>query len=140
MKRPAIALAVIVALLLTGCAGTTDDAASEPHGLAQSVPSESPEPLVAETSAPAEVGTDAAYLEQLREALEGSGGNSIPDATDEQLIAAGHDACEQLAEGRTFDDIRVVEDEPMSPTGYKDSIRIAAAASVHFCPEFDPGA
>lgn len=136
-KRTAatITAAALILLTLAGCAGTPEEAPSEPRGFVQSVPSQTAEPLVAEATEPAEVGTDTAYLEQLRKALEGSGGNSIPDATDEQLVTAGHEACEQMLSGVDQFDVRVVENEPETGVGYKDSLRIAGAAIKHFCPD-----
>lgn len=148
-KVTAVAITATALLLvaLTGCAdtgtsagggdGSTDRTSTEQTETP--TPSDSPDPLVAETPGPEDaVGTDANYLAKLREALEGSGGNSIPNATDEQLLQAGHDACEQMSAGTALEDVRVVKDEPMTGVGYKDSLRIAAVAAKHFCPEFDP--
>ncbi|MEW2011413.1 DUF732 domain-containing protein [Microbacterium sp. NPDC078814] len=62
----------------------------------------------------------------------------IPNATDEQLIAAGHEACEQLESGVAAEDVRVVDGEkPHETTGYfYDSIAIRSGAVRSFCPEF----
>lgn len=142
MKRITVAaLAAVLMLGLAGCAesagaASTERAAAENHEAAAL--HETAEPLVADTTEPVERGTDAAYLSHLREALAGSGGNSIPDATDEQLVAAGRDACAQMSNGVALEDVRVIEDEPMTGVGFKDSLRIAAVAATHFCSEFDP--
>ena len=131
MKRASIAVAVLVALTLTGCAGTPESTATEPTQA-----NESAAPLTAETETPdAEVGTDEAYLADVRAALEANGGSSIPDATDEQLIAAGQDACEQMLAGTDQFDVRVIEGEQAGETGYVDSLRIAGVAVKHYCPD-----
>lgn len=136
-RTAAIAAVAVLLFALTGCG---EDADATPAGFADTAASaEKPAPLVADvTEAPAD-SVEAQYLEHLRRALEGSGGNSIPDATDEQLIAAGHEACEQMAAGATYGDVRVVDDEPETEVGFKDSNRIAATASIYFCTEFDVG-
>lgn len=43
MKRASIAVAVLVALLLTGCAGTADETPSEPQGATEAVETTAPE-------------------------------------------------------------------------------------------------
>lgn len=128
-KRIAAALALL-ALTLTGCTGTPDSAPSEP----EAVVVESPAPLVAEES-PAVHSTDAAFLAYVRENLLPE--TQIPNATDEQLIAAGHDACDQLAAGTASEDVRVVDGEQAHEvTGfYYDSIAIRNGASRTFCPD-----
>lgn len=132
------ALALLAALTLTGCAGATSSPSDDGSMMSRST-SETEAPLTAEPTSEPETGSDQAYLVQLRQALEGSGGNSIPDATDEQLIEAGQDACEQMAAGTALEEVRVVEDEPETGVGFKDSLRIAAVAAQHFCTEFNPG-
>lgn len=135
-RTTAIAAVVVLLFALTGCGEETATPADEPKPFAAPLTA-TEAPDTPEATTPDEI--EAEYLERLRTALEGSGGNSIPDATDQQLIDAGHEACEQMSAGIALSDVRVVENEPESPTGYKDSIRIAAVAAVYFCSEFDPG-
>lgn len=145
MKIKEAALAAVLLLTLTGCASTAAGASGEHAERASTAVEEptgaptTPDPLIAEPDEAAATGSEGAYLAQLREALEGSGGNSIPDATDEQLIQAGLDACEQMATGTALEDVRVIEKEPETGVGYKDSLRIAAVAAIHYCTEFNPG-
>lgn len=133
MKTRIAALALLAALALTGCAGT---AAPEEDERATSA--ESAAPLVAESPSPdVEAGPDEAYLTAVRAALEANGGSSIPDATDEQLLAAGADACEQMRAGTDMGDVRLIEGEQPTETGYTDSLRIAGGAAKHLCPDMD---
>ncbi|CAN7267826.1 DUF732 domain-containing protein [Microbacterium foliorum] len=122
MKRVSIAAAVLVALTLTGCAGTPDKAADE-----------SAAPLVAESPAEVEGGDEATYLEDVRAALPST--TVIPDATDEQLLEAGWEACERREAGEPGDDISVIEGEERNDYGiYLDSQAIVGAARQTLCP------
>lgn len=135
MKNRIAALTLLAALALTGCAGT---AAPEVDERATSAESESAAPLVAESPSPdAEVGTDEAYLAAVRDALEANGGSSIPDASDEQLLAAGADACEQMRGGTELKEVRVVQGEQPTEIGYVTSGLIAGGAAKHLCPDMD---
>lgn len=137
MKTRIAAIAAL-GLLLTGCAGGTDtDAKSrEITQATQAAPdaTESAAPLVAETpSAPTMDDTDATFLEYVRDKLLPE--TQIPNATDEQLIAAGHDACEQLENGTKLEDVRVVDGEkPHANGAYYDTSAIMNAALVTYCP------
>lgn len=124
MKRVSIAVAVLVALTLTGCAGTSDDAGDE-----------SAAPLVAESPAATDNkgGDEAAYLEDVRAALPST--TVIPNATDEQLLEAGWEACERREAGEPGDDISVIEGEERNDYGiYLDSQAIVGAARQTLCP------
>lgn len=133
MKRSVIAaVAAVLLLTLTGCAGATDAAPSEPQAAAQTV-EETPAPLVAEKTAPANDSPEAVFLEKLRAAFERDG-TSIPNATDEQLLDAAERACEQLTTGTAAQDVRVIDGETAAASGYfVDSMRIAAGASEYLC-------
>ena len=126
-KRTA-ALTAVLLLTLTGCAGTPDDAASESEHA-----SESAEPLVAET--PRAVVTDdaeAAFLEDVRDSLPAN--TLIPDATDEQLLAAGWEACDRRASEPVGEDISLIEGEERNEGGiYRDSLVIVGAAWGELC-------
>lgn len=100
----------------------------------QSVESETPEPLVADTSSPEASDADARFLEYVRSELLPT--TQIADATDEQLIAAGHEGCEQVKAGVPLEEIRLVEGEEPSTTGYYlDTSAIFSGAQLAYCPE-----
>ncbi|QLD10885.1 DUF732 domain-containing protein [Microbacterium oleivorans] len=85
------------------------------------------------TSPSAGAGADeSAFLAAVRENLPEN--TQIPDATDEQLLAAGADACEQIAEGTPGDQISVIENEQLGVLGtYDDSGAIVSAARTNLC-------
>lgn len=142
MKKVTAALAVLLALTLTGCgddASTTSGQSTErvaPSSEETTAPIEetaTPEPLVAQS--PVAAGADA-FLEFVRGRLA-TFPSQIPDATDEQLIAAGNDACERVESGESVDKMSVIEDEKPSEVGgyFFDSNAIIAGALMHLCPE-----
>lgn len=133
MPKRIAALAAVLVLTLTGCAGGAGDAGDE-----RTAPtaSESAAPLTAED--PAEKDTaesEAAFLEAFRD-LQATYASVIPDATDEQLLAAGYEACERLAAGEASTDITLIEGEERNPQSemYLDSVSIVSTASPHLCP------
>ncbi|CAN7154332.1 DUF732 domain-containing protein [Microbacterium foliorum] len=134
MKNRIAALALLAALALTGCAGT---AAPEGDERAASAESESAAPLEAETPAPEEAGGDdaeQAFLDNVRDNLPTP--TTIPDATDEQLLAAGMEACERLRAGETSDTITLIEGEQKNGADiYADSGAIITAARLSLCPD-----
>lgn len=100
----------------------------------QSVETENPEPLVAETSSPEASEADTRFLEYVRSELLPT--TQIADATDEQLIAAGHEGCEQVKAGVPLEDIRLVEGEAPTAAGYyMDTSAIFSGAQMAYCPE-----
>lgn len=136
MNRVAAALvAGAIALLLAGCAAPATTAA--PHHAEASTPA----PLVA-THAPSTPPTDptAAYLAHLRDRIEANHLSEIAGATDDQLVAAGHEACDQLAAGTDYFDVRVVQDETPDFGGYyAGSLLITGAATMFFCTDYLQG-
>lgn len=130
MKRSAVVLALLAALTLTGCTAAPDTAPSEPEDA-----TESAEPLAAET--PTEAGTseaDTLFLTYVRDNLLPE--TQIPDASDEQLIAAGHVACEQLESGVALEAVRVVEGEQPHKNGnFYDTSAIMNGALKAYCPD-----
>lgn len=105
------ALALVAALALTGCAGTADASGDERTAPAAS---ESTAPLTAETAEPTPeeaASPDDQYLTDVRTALTNGRETTIPNASDEQLLEAGHAACEQLAAGVEQSEVSVVEGE-----------------------------
>lgn len=135
-----ITAAIVALLVFTGCAGTpaTDSPAAPQTQVEQpaETPATEPEPLVAEApDAPdATNDRDAAFVALVRAKLLPD--TQIPNATDEQLIAAGRDACEQVADGVKLEDVRVVDGEKPYPNGiYYDTSAILNAALSAYCPE-----
>lgn len=132
------ALAVVFALTLTGCAGTPESAGDErpaPSASESTAPSATPEPLEAEMPANAD-DPDAKFLAYVRDTLLPD--TQIPNATDAQLIEAGHEACRQLESGTPHEEVRVVDGETPHPsTGYHyDTSAIMGGAVLSYCPQF----
>jgi hypothetical protein len=141
-------IAALVVLGLSGCsaavnADSVERVASEPSAVASAEPTVQPTPEVVETpvAAPVEiVPTEAPglpefngfssqrewYLKSLDGALSGA-------VSDDDLIAAGMLACEQMRNGETLNTARVV-----SGTGEaadQDNNNILWAAYYVYCPE-----
>lgn len=136
MKRTSIAaLTAVLLLTLTGCAETAGNASEERVAPAAV---ESTEPLAAaEPTAEPTEDADAAFLQYVVAELPPA--TSIADASDEQLIAAGHEACEQANAGVAWEEIRLVEGEQPTPNGdYLDSSAILNGALYNYCPELIP--
>lgn len=129
MKIRIALVAAALLLTLTGCSGAPANAGDERTAPAAT---ESAAPLVAETTEPEAANPHAAYLDGVRALLPEK--TQIPDATDEQLIAAGMAACERLAAGEASDLISVIEGETPNGLGsYNDSGMIVSAARTHLC-------
>ncbi|WP_091232657.1 DUF732 domain-containing protein [Microbacterium sp. 3J1] len=125
-------LALLGALTLAGCSGATDTTSDGQQS------TETAAPLTAETAEPEPEGAvspDAQYLTDVRTALTNGRETTIPNATDEQLVQAGQDACEQLAAGTPEADVRVVDGEQLDEQmgDYRESMIIVAIASKHLC-------
>lgn len=100
----------------------------------QSAESETPAPLTAETPSAEVSDADAGFLDYVRSELLPT--TQIADASDEQLIAAGHEGCEQIRAGVPLEEIRLVEGEvPTSAGYYMDSSAIFNGALYNYCPE-----
>lgn len=95
------------------------------------------EPLTAETPA-TDADPDAMFIDEARDRLSGLGAaTTIPNATDAQLMAGGHEACESMADGTAFSDVTVIEGEPRTQGSYLDSAAIASAGLLFYCPELN---
>ena len=128
------AAGAVLLLALTGCAGQAPTKAPAASA-SEEAPAETVEPLKATPQdEPAADGTpEEQYLASVREVLDPET-TQIPDATDEQLLAAGADACEQIADGTLPDKVRVIEGEqPDDAAYYVDSMIIGGAASKTLC-------
>lgn len=111
-------------------------ATSTPMPTASGKPSPASEPLVAET--PQATNPDELFIEEARDRLAGLGlATTIPNATDEQLIAAGHEACDALINQQPFNDVSVIEGEQRVQGSFLDSAAIATAGMLYFCPEIN---
>lgn len=126
MKRAGGIAAIGVVLLLAGCSAPTEGSA--PGEPAQS----SPAPLVAESPAASADESEQAFLDYVRENLPAD--TVIPDATDEQLLAAGAEACESLAESTDTTNVSLIEGEERNEGGYfYDSSVILTGAATSLC-------
>lgn len=137
--RAAAVAALVLVFALAGCSGANETAptSSGPAPSLSATPSETPETLTAEKpNAEAPADADAKFLAHVRDNVLPE--TQIPNATDEQLIAAGHDACDQLAAGTAYENVRVVENETPHPStgGYYDTSAIMGGAVLYYCPEF----
>ena len=137
MNRTAlVAATAAVLLLLTGCTagGQAEPAPSNSPAVA-SPSADADAPLVAETpsAVPSEASTpEAAFLTQVREVLPTD--TVIPNATDEQLLAAAQAACEQMAAGIDFSAVKVIDGEEANDLGvHRESALIAAVARKTIC-------
>lgn len=132
MKTRTLAATALLLLALTGCAGVAETASTdepEDSQTATSAPEETETPLVAETPAePEQTDAEAAYLKFLAD--HPRQGTVIPNATDEQRLAAGYEICAQLAEGKEGNEITVIEGETRNPDSgyYMDSFDMYSAA------------
>lgn len=132
MPKRIAALAAVLVLTLTGCAGGADDAGDERTAPATE---ESAAPLVAEESPAESSGSEDAFLVAFRD-IQTTYASVIPDATDEQLLDAGYEACDRLAAGEESTDISLIDGEERNPDSemYLDSVSIVGAAATHLCP------
>lgn len=129
MKRGLIAAGAVAMLLLTGC--TASEAASDGTGSSEA-PSASAASLVAETPAAVADGGETAFLTEVRAKLRPD--NVIPNATDEQLLAAGQKACEVLKTTPNTNAVSLIEGEPANGLGYyTDSGVIITVARGTLC-------
>lgn len=120
-------IAVAAVLTLTGCSGAVR---GEPE-VAETTPPATSAPLTAESPAAAPTG-EVAYLDAVREALPDN--TVIPNATDEQLLAAGEEACKVLDNGEDTMTVSLIDGEPKNGLGYyQDSGAIITAAATTLC-------
>lgn len=129
------AAAIAASLLLLGSLAGCSQGAADPAPAEDATASESTEaaPLKAEEPAEELDSAEAAYLELIRQYANRD--KLFSDASDADLIAAGKDACEQMAVGKSTDEVRVVDgEEPDGATGgYVLSGPIAVAARDNLC-------
>lgn len=126
-KRVGTAATVLIAFALTGCSGTAPEAPED----AGATPPATTAPLTAESPTAAPTG-ETAYLDAVREALPED--TVIPNATDEQLIAAGEEACSEIADGVDTLTLSLIPGEAADASGfYPDSAAIISSARTSLC-------
>ena len=138
MQKVRVLVVLVAALALAGCSATEQAEVAAPTVTVTATPEPAgepaPEPLVASTPEPTASGSDDEFVTEVRIRLK-----YLPDATDEQLIASAHQACDKMAAGEDKGQVRLVEGE--QPVGfyevYPDSLAIATWAAKVYCPEFD---
>lgn len=135
------AVGAVALLLMTGCSaapGEVEQAgvSTEPSRAAEP----STDPLAAEPTSEPTVDTstpDGAFLDAIHRARAGailSKQTQIPNATDDQLLAAGREACARVSAGETPETISLIEGETPDAAGYfTDSSAIIAAAVGSLC-------
>jgi len=127
-----LTISAIAVLVLAGCsAAPVTETVTAP--VETPTAETTPEPLTVDPEVEAVAAGDEVFLTETRIRIK-----SITNATDEQLISAGHKACELYAEGQTRMDMQLIEGEEPNGSGfYFDSIAIATWAAKAYCPEFD---
>lgn len=134
MKRALVTTGIAALMLLTGCTSTTTNETVTVTPGASGTYSDGDttvevQPLTAE--APELTDADTTYLEAVRANLRPD--NVIPNATDEQLLAAGHEACDRRAAGEASDTISLIDGEEAVHGYYRDSLQIIQAAAENLC-------
>mgnify|MGYP006955277572 CR=1 FL=1 len=135
MKRGLVAAGAVALLLLTGCTSTvTSETITVTPGASGTYSDGDTtvevHPLTAET--PATSDDETVFLETVRAKLRPE--NVIPNATDEQLLAAGEAACDKIASTENTNTISVIEGEQPNGLGYfTDSGVIVGAARASLC-------
>lgn len=141
-KVTAAIAALLLAFTLTGCGDDTTPAeSSEARGFANAAPAD--EVTATPTPAATLSAEDEAFLAYVRSGqddLAGWGVDSrLPDLTDAELIAAGHDACKQIGDGVKYEDLRLIEgEEPFTNGGYYDSSTVFNGALTNYCTDLLP--
>lgn len=130
------ALAAVLLLALTGCTSTPASAPSSPASVSVERAAPTVAPLVAETPSTEAASGDVQYLKDVRKALTNGRQTQIPNASDEQLIRAGHDACVAIATGTPEGKVSVIAGETFDDNwgGYMDSnIILTIARKYGYC-------
>lgn len=133
-----VGIGASLVLLLSGCSSADETESltqsASPVVTASHVPLS---PLTAETpttaASDAPATPEAAFLAKVRDILPDD--TSIPNASDDQLIAAAYDACNQMATGLDSTLVSVINGEQKDSLGYyRDSARIGSVAKQTICP------
>lgn len=138
MRSVAVASVAVLLTLLVGCSTPAEPDAVTLSAAPVVTATDTPvPPLTAETpdADVSEAGATpkTAFLAELRAKLPA--GSSIPDASDEQLLTAAAEACEQMSSGTDFAEVSVIDGEQPNGLGIReDSALIAAVARKSVCP------
>jgi outer membrane murein-binding lipoprotein Lpp len=144
MNKIAHTLTLVIAstFLLAGCASSApvEVAANTPTrtaatstGAQETATPEDPAPLSVDEETEKQAAGDEMFLTETRIRIK-----NIKSATDEQLISAGHKACELYDSGQGKKELRLIEGETPDEAGtYWDSLVIASWAPRSYCPEYD---
>jgi hypothetical protein len=131
-KGPLVAALLLAGLALTGCTTAPAPEPTDQATVTMDEPTPTAAPLTAET--PAADSGDAQFLTYVREKLPAN--TVIPNATDEQLLSAGMEACERLRSGETSDTISVIDGEQRNGADiYADSGVIITGARLALCTD-----
>lgn len=135
MPKRIAALAAVLVLTLTGCAGVTEDAGDDipaPAVTVTETPSAPPVPTETPESAPVATNpTEESFLGVVISDLAGEEAT----LTEREALDAGYSACEQIAalpEGATIIDRYNIKPLPGSSEGANSVI--VREAIAHFCP------
>lgn len=143
-KRGIVIASALAAVLVVGGGTATAIALSGQAGEApetiatSSAPEPSTQPAETEpseeNSSEAGEANDAEFVAYVRSEMVPETG--IRDATDDWLVSAGREACDQLIAGVDSEEIRLVEGEEPALSGYyMDSGVIIDGARRFYCPE-----
>ena len=133
------ALAAVVLLTLTGCAGTTEDAETTPVGFAApaatGTPSQAPtEPVEATPVSVVTPTLTPQESEWLGYRISDPASWEPLGLTDEEFIALGYRLCDTVnPDGSDLFEVKMYPDAPQEWYSLNDTI--ARGASMLFCPE-----
>lgn len=141
--RKGVKIGAVVALViaLTSCSNSTDTTApsTEPVGFANVETDTTPTPEPVQTEAPepaALTEAETAYLELVRTRNDRK---EIAAATDEELVALAHQACEELAVTPDQNALRLFPEETANSLGfYNSSATVGVFAGETICPGLIP--
>ncbi len=140
MKRALVPGVLVLLLALSACSGgetTGEQAEATPAATTAQAGAEATDtdaPLTAKTvePTPEPSSPESGFLAEVRQKLPDN--TTIPNATDAQLLAAGDQACAQMAQGTDFSAVKVIEGEQPNDLGvHPDSALIAAVARKTLC-------
>lgn len=137
-KAAAGIAAMVLAISLSGCGGGSSATTDERSTASQSQSTSTAEVDDGENVATDELShADEKFLAYVRS--ETLPATVIADASDAELIAAGHEGCEQVKAGVPLEEIRLVDgEEPTAGGYYMDTSAIFSGAQLAYCPETIP--
>jgi hypothetical protein len=132
-----LALSAIAVLMLAGCSSVApvEFVAQTPTPIisTETPAPETPSPLSVDEETEAQATGNEEFLTETRIRIK-----NIKNATDEQLVSAGHKACELYDSGQAKKEMRLIDGETSDAAGtYWDSFVIASWAPRAYCPKYD---